>query len=198
MMCFLWQHDFFLWYLPGTACLYSGPSPVRRPGVSPEPSAARMPLLILWLLPTEYCCRERQNSLFVLQYTSSRVWFLAICAASWLVYDVLFLCICIFLWHNRRTLYEAKQGCGVVSSTTFSYRGACWSKVLILIWYHTYVREDCYFWFFIEIFHFLSRYLVVGSRYVFFFGFNNMRRNTCRSDFVRYQAKTWKRENSRV
>ena len=27
-MCFLWQHEIYLWYLPGTACLYSGPSPV--------------------------------------------------------------------------------------------------------------------------------------------------------------------------
>ena len=42
------------------------------------------------------------------------------------------------------------------------------------------------------VFHFFSRYLVVGSRYDFFFGFNNMRRNTCRSYFVKYQAKTWK------
>ena len=36
----------------------------------------------------------------------------------------------------------------------------------------------------------VRRYLVVGSRYDFVFGFNSMRRNTCRSDFVRYQAKT--------
>ena len=47
-----------------------------RPSVSPEPSAARMPLLILWLSPTGYCRRERHNSLLVLEYTSSRVWFL--------------------------------------------------------------------------------------------------------------------------
>ena len=43
-----------------------------------------------------------------------------------------------------------------------------------------------------HVFHFFSRYLVVDSSYDFFFGFNNMRRNTCRSDFVRCQAKTWK------
>ena len=47
-----------------------------RPSVSPEPSAARMTLLILWMSTTGYCCRERQNSLFVLEYTNSRVWFL--------------------------------------------------------------------------------------------------------------------------
>ena len=47
-----------------------------RPSVSPEPSVARMLLLILWLSPTGYCSRERQNSLFGLEYTSSRVWFL--------------------------------------------------------------------------------------------------------------------------
>ena len=97
---------------------------------------------------------------------------------------------------NTSILYEAKQGCGVVSCTTSSYWGACWSKVLVLIWYHMYLREDCYFWFFIEILFFIFLvsnwywYLVVGSRYDFFFGFNNMRRNTCRSDYVRYQAKT--------
>ena len=29
MMCFLWQHEMYLWsFLPGNACLYSGPSPV--------------------------------------------------------------------------------------------------------------------------------------------------------------------------
>ena len=47
-----------------------------RPSVSPEPSASYMPLLILWLSPAGYCHRERQNSLLVLEYTSSRVWFL--------------------------------------------------------------------------------------------------------------------------
>ena len=43
-------------------------------------------------------------------------------------------------------------------------------------------------------FDFSLKYFIflVGSPYDFFFGFNNMRRNTCRSDFVRYQAKTWK------
>ena len=125
-----------------------------RPSVSPEPSAARMPLLILWLSPTGYCCRERQNSLFVLEYTSSRVWFL---------YSNYYKIKKRQLWdrgfHRNSSLqaawdtsilFEAKQGCGVVSCTTFSYWGACWSKVLVLIWYHTYVREDCYFWFFIE------------------------------------------------
>ena len=40
-----------------------------------------------------------------------------------------------------------------------------------------------------SVFHLFIRYLVVGSRYDFFFGFNKMRRNTCRSDFVRYPAK---------
>ena len=64
-----------------------------------------------------------------------------------------------------------EQGCGVVSCTTFSYWGACWSKSLPLIWYHLYVREDCYFRFFIELFHFFSRHLVVGSRYDFLFRF---------------------------
>ena len=66
--------NLFVIFLPGTACLYSGT--FSRPSVSPEPSAARMPLLILWLSPTGYCCRERQNSLSVLEHTSSRVWFL--------------------------------------------------------------------------------------------------------------------------
>ena len=28
MMCFLWQNEIYLWFLPGTACLSSGPSPV--------------------------------------------------------------------------------------------------------------------------------------------------------------------------
>ena len=117
-----------------------------RPWVSPEPSAARMYLMILWLSPTGYCCRERQNSLFVLEYTSSRVWFL---------YNNYYKTKKRQLWYggfHRNSslqaawdisiLYEAKQGWGVVSCTTFSHWSACWSKVLVLIWYHMYVRED--------------------------------------------------------
>ena len=63
-------------------------------------------------------------------------------------------------YHSRGHSWHL-YGNGVVSCTTFSYWSACWSKVLVLIWYHMYryVREDCYFWFFIEIFHFFSRYL---------------------------------------
>ena len=92
-----------------------------RPSVCPQPSAARMPLLTLWLSPTGYGCRERHNSLFVLEYTSSRVWFLysncytvkkrqlrdrrfhrnAFSQAAW----------------DTSILYEANQGCGVISCT---------------------------------------------------------------------------------
>ena len=85
-------------------------------------------------------------------------------------------------------------------------KDAEWSLVLLLITgvrsdpkysnscdtIRIYLREDCYFWFFTEIFHFFSRYMVVSSRYDFLGGVNNMWRSTCRSDFVRSQAKTWK------
>ena len=152
-MCFLWQHEIYLWYLPGTACLYSGPSPV-------DLACLRNHLLHAcryWYCgchPQDTSCRERRNSLFVFEYTSSRVWFLqnnCYKIKSRQLWDRAF--------HRNSSLqaawdtsifYQAKQGCGVISCTTFSYWGACWSKVLVLIWYHTYVREDCYFWFFIE------------------------------------------------
>ena len=45
------------------------------------------------------------------------------------------------------------------------------------------------------VFHLFSQHLVVGIWYDFFFGFNNMRRNTCRSDFSDTKRK---RENSRA
>ena len=89
MIRFLLNHDFF------NDTRYRRPllgACSCRPSVSPEPSnsAARKTLLILWLSPRNYSCRERQNSLFVLE---SYVVSLAICAARWLVYDVLFLCL---------------------------------------------------------------------------------------------------------
>ena len=46
------------------------------PSVSPESPAARMPILTSWLSSTGYYCRERDNSLLVLEYTTSRVWLL--------------------------------------------------------------------------------------------------------------------------
>ena len=81
-------------------------------------------------------------------------------------------------------------------------KDAVWSLVLLLV---TGVRANPKYSYFYDIIcmylrivtfdfslkyviHFFSRY----SRYDLFFGFNNMRRNTCPSDFVRYQAKTWK------
>ena len=98
---------------------------------------------------------------------------------------------------------------GILRSCAKQNRDAVWSLVLLLvagvradpkysyshmISYAWCVREDCYFWFFMAIFHFCSRYLVLGTVVdtIFFLGFNNMQRDTCRSDFVRYQAKTWK------
>ena len=135
-----------------------------RPSVSPEPSAARMPLLILWLSLTGYCCRERQNSLFVLEYTSSRVWFL---------YSNYYKIKKRQLWDrgfhrnsslqaawDNSILYEAKQGCGVVSCTTFGMRAepkysysydiilyvCTWGLLLLIFHRNTY-------------FHFFSRYV---------------------------------------
>ena len=139
-----------------------------KPSVSPEPSAARMLLLILCLSPTGYCCRERHKSLFVLGYTDSRVWFLYYKIRKRQLWDRGF---------NRNSslqaardtsiLYEAKQGCGVVSCTTFGYWGARWSKVLVLIWYHIicmYVRIVTFDFSLKYVFHFFSRY--VGTWYL--------------------------------
>ena len=70
------------------------------PSVSPKPSAARMPLLILWLSPTGYCRRERQkNSLFVLEYTSSLLYGFSSNMRSKLVglRRILIVFICIFM-----------------------------------------------------------------------------------------------------
>ena len=67
-----------------------------RPSVSPEPSAARMPLLLLWLSPTGYCCRERELVIRSRVYEQSCMVSRAISATSWLFYDVLFLCLFVF------------------------------------------------------------------------------------------------------
>ena len=128
---------------------------------------------------------------------------LLICATRWLVYDVLFLCLFVFFTRTRMihtyssyVLWsKTRMRCGLLYIyTTFSYWGPCWSKALVLI---------CMIWwwifrFFIEIFYFFSRYIVVGSRYDFFFGFNNMPRNTStNAGRILFDTKR-KRENSRV
>ena len=107
-----------------------------------------------------------------------------------------YYCSRVLVWcvHTRRTLCEANQGCGVVSCATCSYWGACCSKVVVLIWY-MYVREDRYFWFFIEIFFFFGRYLVVGSRYDFFSV--SIARDARPASRILFDTKQ-NRENSRV
>ena len=182
MMCFLWQHDIYLRYLPGTAYPYSGPSPV---------DLACLRNHLLHACRYWYCgCHPQDTAVgrdgthYSFSSIGSVVCGFSSNMRSKLVSlrRIILVFICVFyatptryfsrvlVWyvHNRRTLYEAKQGCGVVSCTIFSYWGPCWSKVLVLIWPHMYVREDCYFRFFIEIFHFFSRYLVVGSRCDYF------------------------------
>ena len=137
-----------------------------RPSVSPEPSAARMPLLILWLSPTTYCCRERQNSLSVLEYTSSRVSFL--CQYSQQVGWFATYYSCVYLYSSCDS-YDTRYFCTfhahsydayiLVVRCTKQNKDAVWSLVLLLvtgvradpkysysyILYHMYVRKDCYF-----------------------------------------------------
>ena len=64
-------------------------------------------------------------------------------------------CSRVLVWHvlTGRMSYGTKRWRSVVFCTTFSYWGACCSKVLVFIWYIMYVRQDCYLWFFIEMFH---------------------------------------------
>ena len=134
-------------------------APSCRPSVLPKPSAARIPWLILWLPFTGDWCRERQNSIFVLEYRSSRAWFLygsyyqvsnwkTSAVRSRISSKLIYAC-----WVGYFDLIWSKtrMRCGFMYyHSTVSYWGASWSKVLVLIWYRMYVREDCYFWFFIE------------------------------------------------
>ena len=90
-----------------------------------EPSAVRMLLLILWLLPTGCCCRERLTSFFfsiiraVVHGFSSNT-------RSKLVglRRIILVFFCLFY---------ATPTSGVVSCTTFNYWGPSWFKVLVFI-----------------------------------------------------------------
>ena len=111
----------------------------RRPRVSPEPSGARMPLLVLWLSPTAYCCRERQNSLFVLEYTSSRAWLLYQYAQQVGWFATYYSCGCIFLFVSYDTTYfcifhaYSYDTCILVVRCMKQNKDAVWSIVLILV-----------------------------------------------------------------
>ena len=139
-----------------------------RPSVSPEPSAARMPLLILWLSPTGYCGRERQNSLFVLAYTSSCAWFL---------YSNYYLIKKRQLWDGglyRKLIFASWAGyfdlvwrktrmrCGLLYYvSSFCYWGACWSKKYSYSYDITrmYVRTVTFDFALKYVLHFLSPYV---------------------------------------
>ena len=212
MMWFLWQHYFFSGCLPATACIYSGPSPV-------DLACPRNHLL--HACRYRYCGYHPQDTAAGRDRTHYSFWSMravvygfSINAASWLVCDTFLVIFCIFhvariipgifVFFTHTRLIRMYSSYVAWSKTRVRY--AVWSLVLLLvtgvradpkcsypyIWYFMYVREDCHFRYFIKIFHFFSRYLVVGSQYDFLFGFNNIRRNTCRSQFVRYKAKTWK------
>ena len=129
---------------------------------------------------------------------------LAICAASWLVYDVLFLCLFVFLMRLVPGHAYSYDTYILVVRCMKQNKDAVWSLVLLLVtgvradpkysYYHMYVREDCYSWFFVEIVHFFSRYLVVGNRYDFFFRFQY---HPAHAGRMLFDTKR-KRENSRV
>ena len=130
-----------------------------RPMVSPEASAARMPSLILWLSPTGYCCREKQNSSVVLEYTSSRVWFEKTSAVRWRISSKLIFASCV--GYFRLVWSKTRMRCGILH---YVYLLGCVLNQSTRT--HMYV-EDCYFRLFVEIFHFVvgTWYSVVGTTF---------------------------------
>ena len=106
-----------------------------RPSVSPEPSAGRMPLLILWLSPTGYCCRERQNSSFVLEYTSSRVWFSSNMRSKLVgLRRIILVFICIFMRLVLGIFHAYSYDTYILVLRCMKQnKDAVWSLVLLLV-----------------------------------------------------------------
>ena len=102
----------------------------------------------------------------------------------------------------RRTLCESKQGCGVVSCTTFIIVTGVradpkhsYSHMISLK--NVYVYEDCYFWFSFKCFIFFGRYLVVGTVVGIFFFSVSMTSGATHTGQILFDTKQ-QRENSRV
>ena len=164
-----------------------------RPSVSPEPSAARMLLLILWRSPTGYCCRERQNSSFVLEYASTRVSFLysIYCKRkepSCDIEDFIETHICKLRGILRSCMKNKVAvwflGQRLVTGVCADIYITCTRVYEIICLYVRIVTVDFSLKY---VFYFFSRYLVVSSRYDFIFQFQyhgSVQRNTWRSDFV--------------
>ena len=178
MMCFLWQHEMYLWYLPGTACLYSGPSPV---------DLACLRNHLLHACRYRYCGCHPQDTAVGKDITHYS--FLSIRAVVYGIFHAYshdtYILVVRCMKQNKDTVWSLVLLLvpGVLADPKYSY--SCY----IICMYVRIVNVCSSLKYF---FYYFSRYLVVGSRYHFFFRFNNMRRNTCRSNFVQYQAKTWK------
>ena len=210
-VCFLRQHEINLWYLPGTACLYSGPSPVYLAclrnhllhacrygycGCHLEGTAVGKDIThysFSSIPAVVYGFSSNMRSKFVGLRRIVLV-FISIFYATRTRY---FSCVLVWYVHTRCTLHEANQGCCAVSCTSFSYWGACWSKVLVR---RTHIISYVCTWgLLLLIIHwnisFFCRYLVVGSRYDFFFSVSIVCGAT-HAGRILFDTKR-KRENSR-
>ena len=163
-MCFLWQHENFLWYLPGTACLYSRPSPA---------DLACLRNYLLHACRDWYCgCHSKDTAV---GRDRTRYSFSSILVVR---------CMKQNKDAVRSLVLLLVTGVRADPKYSQSYYIIC-----------TYIHEDCYFWFVVEIFHFFSRYLVVSSRYVFFSV--SITCGATHAGRILFDTKR-KRENSRV
>ena len=171
MMCFLWQHEIYLWYLSGTAYLYSGPCSVDLACLRNHLRHACR----YW-----YCgCHRQDNAVWRdrthYSFSSIRavVYGFSSNIRSKLVdlrrIILVFICIFVRLVRTRTRMIRCGllyyillvTGVRAVPKYSYSYNIIC-----------VYVRIVT-FNFSLKVFHyfFLSRYLVVGSRYDSFIRF---------------------------
>ena len=145
-MCFLWQHDFF-WYLPGTACLYSGPSPgdlacLRNHlhacrywhcGCHPQDTAVgrdRTHYSFSIIRAVVYGFSSNMRSKQVRWFTTyySCVYLIFLCYS----YDTRYFHA--YSYHTYILVVRCMKQNKDAVCTTFSCWGACWSKLIVLIY----------------------------------------------------------------